>query len=72
MEEANFFSAEVNLLQAVSILVSTFCDPLNIKPLDTSRLVSAEVNEYEEKLLKVMREGDSEMCQQIKDLLSNI
>ena len=54
------------------ILVRTICDILNVEPLDSSKLASTEIDEDEEKLLKVMREGDSEMRQQIKDLLSNI
>lgn len=54
------------------ILVRTICDILNVEPEDTSKLAGTEIDEDEEKLLKVMREGDSEMRQQIKDLLSNI
>ena len=55
-----------------AILVKTICDILNVEPLDTSSFVTTEINEDEEKLLKIMREGDSEMRQQIKDLLNKI
>jgi len=54
------------------ILVRTICDILNVEPLDTSRIAATEINEDEEKLLKIMREGDSEMRQQIKNLLGNL
>jgi CheY-like chemotaxis protein len=54
------------------ILVRTICDILNVEPLDTSRIAATEINEDEEKLLKIMREGDSETRQQIKDLLSSL
>jgi CheY-like chemotaxis protein len=54
------------------ILVRTICDILNVEPMDTSRLATAELNKDEEKLLKIMREGDSEMRQQIKNLLGNL
>jgi len=54
------------------VLVRTICDILNVEPSDTSRSVTTEINEDEEKLLKLMREGDEGMRQQIKDLLNNI
>lgn len=54
------------------ILVRTICEILDVEPLDTSRSVHAEINEDEEKLLKIMREGNPEMRQQIKDLLDSL
>ena len=54
------------------ILVRTICEILDVEPSDTSRNVTSEVNEDEERLLKIMREGNPEMRQQIKDLLSTL
>ena len=54
------------------ILVRAICEILNVEPLDTSRNVHAEINEDEEKLLKIMREGNPEMRQQIKKLLDSL
>ena len=47
------------------ILVRTICEILNVEPLDASRLVTTEINEDEEKLLKIMREGDPETRRQL-------
>ena len=54
------------------ILVRTICEILDVEPMDISRNPTEEINEDEEKLLKIMREGNSEMRQQIKDLLSSL
>ena len=54
------------------ILVRAICEILDVEPLDTSRNVHAEINEDEEKLLKIMREGNPEMRQQIKKLLDSL
>lgn len=52
-------------------LVNTICDILNVEP-ESSVQGSEGVSEDEEKLLKMIREGDSEMRQQIKDFLGNL
>ena len=54
------------------ILVKTICEILEVEPLDTSTHMTAGSNEDEEKLLKIMREGDPEMRQKIADLLSSV
>jgi DNA-binding response OmpR family regulator len=54
------------------VLVKTICEILDVEPSDTSRHAASEVNEDEERLLKIMREGNPEMRQQIKDLLSSL
>ncbi len=53
------------------VLVRTICDILAVEPQETVQS-SKEISEDEEKLLKMIREGDSEMRQQIKRFLCNL
>jgi CheY-like chemotaxis protein len=53
------------------VLVKTICDILDVEP-ESNVQTSKEITEDEEKLLKMIREGDSEMRQQIKDFLGNL
>lgn len=54
------------------ILVKTICEILNVEPDDATKFESSDVNEDEEKLLKILREGKPEIRKQIADLLSSI
>ncbi len=53
------------------VLVRTICDILAVEPQETVQS-SKDITEDEEKLLKMIREGDSEMRQQIKSFLGNL
>ena len=54
------------------VLVKTICDILGVEPEAPADPASEAMTEDEEKLLKMIREGDSEMRQQIKDFLGRL
>lgn len=55
------------------VLVKTICEILDVEPEPVLNAEdSKKVTEDEEKLLKIIREGDSEMLQQIKNFLGTL
>ncbi len=52
-------------------LVDTICEILDVEPESIAK-TSEEITEDEEKLLKMIRQGDGEMLKQIKDFLGAI
>ena len=51
--------------------VKTICDILQVEPQSQDQS-KKNITEDEEKLLKMIREGDSEMRQHIKNFLGNL
>ncbi len=52
-------------------LVNTICDILNVEP-EADIVDKKEISADEEKLLKMIREGDTEMREQIKNFLGDL
>ena len=53
------------------VLIKTICDILDVAP-EPPAPPSKEITEDEEKLLKMLREGDADMRDQIKNFLGNL